>query len=136
MGLEIRGIGSTPYIDFSKDASIDYDARLILEDINTLKLDGASFKIVDGTQGAGKVLTSDATGKATWQEAAGISSCRLCFKWTVTAGGDNSQCNKLNTGTQCAAVDAWTTGYLDSTDERAGGCILQWKLDCTAPYGD
>jgi hypothetical protein len=29
-----------------------------------------SVKIVDGTQGLGRVLTSDATGKATWKEAA------------------------------------------------------------------
>lgn len=30
-----------------------------------------SVKIVDGTQGAGKVLTSDAAGKATWQVSSG-----------------------------------------------------------------
>lgn len=30
-----------------------------------------SVKIVDGTQGSGKVLTSDATGKATWQVSSG-----------------------------------------------------------------
>ncbi len=36
------------------------------------KLDIAgSIKIVDGTQGVGKVLTSDANGKASWQTAAG-----------------------------------------------------------------
>lgn len=30
-----------------------------------------TFKLTDGTEGAGKVLTSDATGNATWQAAAG-----------------------------------------------------------------
>ncbi len=38
----------------------------------TEKLEVAgSVKIVDGTQGAGKVLTSDAAGKATWQVSSG-----------------------------------------------------------------
>jgi trimeric autotransporter adhesin len=38
----------------------------------TEKLDiNGSIKIVDGTQGAGKILTSDANGKASWQAAAG-----------------------------------------------------------------
>ncbi len=43
-----------------------------------LELNG-SIKITDGTQGAGKVLTSDAAGKATWIAPASI-------------GGGNSHC--------------------------------------------
>lgn len=31
-----------------------------------------SIKVVDGTEGAGKVLTSDATGKGTWQAVSGV----------------------------------------------------------------
>jgi hypothetical protein len=51
------------------------------------KLDIAgSIKIVDGTQGAGKVLTSDANGKASWQTAA--------------AGGGASELEKITENTK------------------------------------
>jgi hypothetical protein len=42
------------------------------------KLDVAgNIKITDGTEGAGKVLTSDSTGKASWQTPAG--QCAVCI---------------------------------------------------------
>lgn len=135
VGLEMRGIGSTPYIDFSNDESSDYDVRMILSDNNELTIDGGGLKIIDGTQGAGKVLTSDASGKATWQTST-LVGCQMCFKWAVTSGGNISQCNTADSGTRCAAIDSWTTGYIDDTDNKTGGCVLQWKIDCTAPYGD
>lgn len=42
-GVEIRedSGGGTPYLDWSNDTSVDYDARLILTGDNTLLLDGA-----------------------------------------------------------------------------------------------
>ena len=50
------------------------------------KLDIAgSIKIVDGTQGAGKVLTSDANGKASWQTAASGGASEL---QKITEGGN------------------------------------------------
>lgn len=43
------------------------------------KLDIAgNVKIVDGTQGIGKVLTSDATGVATWSNPQASNPCALC----------------------------------------------------------
>ncbi|MBC7411919.1 MAG: hypothetical protein H7331_05630 [Bacteroidia bacterium] len=49
--------------------------------VPTEKLDIAgSIKIVDGTQGLNKVLTSDATGKATWQAPAGA----VLFTYNIT----------------------------------------------------
>jgi Collagen triple helix repeat (20 copies)/Head domain of trimeric autotransporter adhesin len=51
----------------------------------TEKLDiNGSIKIVDGTQGAGKVLMSDANGKASWQTAAGGGASQL---EKITEGG-------------------------------------------------
>jgi hypothetical protein len=69
------------------------------------KLDiNGSIKIADGTQGAGKVLTSDANGKASWQ--------------TVAAGGDSSQLQKItengNTGWRILGAD--TANYGDIGD--------------------
>jgi len=43
--MEMRGTG-TPYIDFSNDATTDYDARLILAGDNRLTLDGAQFNVL------------------------------------------------------------------------------------------
>lgn len=48
----------------------------------TLHIAGA-LKVVDGTQGAGKVLTSDAAGLASWQTPSGGADA----DWTI-AGGD------------------------------------------------
>ncbi len=44
--IELRGNG-VPYLDFSNDASIDYDMRLILRDNNTLGVSGGNLA-VDG----------------------------------------------------------------------------------------
>ena len=67
------------------------------------KLDIAgSIKIVDGTQGAGKVLTSDANGKASWQTAA--------------SGGGASELQKItegdNTGWRILGRDTATYGNI------------------------
>ncbi|HMK26705.1 MAG TPA: hypothetical protein VK483_11815 [Chitinophagaceae bacterium] len=57
------------------------------------KLDVAgSFKLVDGSQGAGKVLTSDANGLASWQPASGSNS-----QWT-TINNDIYNNNSGNVG--------------------------------------
>ena len=46
----------------------------------TAKLEVAGdVKIVDGTQGAGKVLTSDASGAASWQAVSGVPSGAVMF---------------------------------------------------------
>ncbi|MEQ1732568.1 MAG: phage tail protein [Bacteroidia bacterium] len=51
-------------------------------------IEGGSIKIVDGTQGAGKVLTSDATGKASWQAGSGTPAGMIStFAGTVLPAG-------------------------------------------------
>ncbi len=77
------GLGYDPVNRFSI-ASEDYTERFVIQQtgnvgigtINPLaKLDVAgNIKITDGTHGAGKVLTSDANGLATWTTPAGGSS--------------------------------------------------------------
>jgi len=41
--IELRASGSMPYIDFSNDSSIDYDARLVLTSDDILEVQGASL---------------------------------------------------------------------------------------------
>ena len=55
-----------------------------------LEIDG-QIKINGGTPGTGKVLTTDATGLATWETPSGGSN-----NWTTTTSGDNIYSN--NTG--------------------------------------
>jgi hypothetical protein len=55
--------------------------------VPSAKLDVAgTVKIADGTQGAGKVLTSDASGKATWQTAAVSTGSFTNMQVYATAG--------------------------------------------------
>jgi trimeric autotransporter adhesin len=51
------------------------------------------LELLDGTQGAGKILTSDATGRASWQTAAAATT----NYWTAT-GNDISNNNSGNIG--------------------------------------
>lgn len=44
--IELRGTG-VPFIDFSNDAAIDYDARIILASNNRLTVDGAEFCVLN-----------------------------------------------------------------------------------------
>ena len=52
-----------------------------------------SVKIVDGTQGAGKVLTSDATGKGSWQASSGIPTSAIFYFPTITVPTGYLECN-------------------------------------------
>lgn len=74
-------------LSYNRSTSTNYDLILGYGALLTLKNNGnvgigtttpaeklevsGSIKIVDGTQGNGKVLTSDASGKASWQTASG-----------------------------------------------------------------
>ena len=70
-----------------------------------------------------------------------LPSCQICFRYA--ADGDSGQCNSgpwdgtnPGNGTICAPIDSWTSRYRDDSDNRSGGCRMQWKMDCTPPYGD
>lgn len=69
-----------------------------------------------------------------------IANCQMCVSIVPDTGSDNSKARQCGTGAAsqvlCSPVDQWTTPYRDDTDDRKGGCQMQWKLDCTAPYGD
>ena len=80
--------------------------RVSISNAGLFQLDG-NFKLVDGSQGVGKVLTSDANGLATWTTFAGGSdnlgnhiatqNIQLGSKW-LSADGDNEGILITNTG--------------------------------------
>jgi hypothetical protein len=61
----------------------------------SLEVNG-TVKITDGTQAAGKVLTSDASGNASWQ-AAGTPSSSICFLKDIKTSGTNAGASIANT---------------------------------------
>lgn len=83
-----------------------------------------SLKIMDGTQGAGKVLTSDANGLATWQNAGGILVKRkYCSSSTVVSTNA-----PLAPGMNTTATPTQTSGELaftcDYTPSATGNYLL------------
>jgi len=84
-----------------------------------------SVKITDGTQGAGKVLTSDAAGKGTWQ--------------TMTTSSSSSDSIGVN-ALVWIGCNAWMTKNLDVTTYRNGDPIplvtnaAAWAADTLGAY--
>lgn len=95
-----------------------------------------AFRLVDGNQGAGKVLTSDADGVASWQESFGGSS--------VTAYSDLSQIKYrlgqadsnyeqvFGSNSAFQMIDYTSVSQFDNTSNRkAWVCNSGWTLyDC------
>jgi hypothetical protein len=103
------GLGLDPAFRFSI-ASQDLTERFIIQQtgnvgigtVNPLaKLDVAgTIKITDGTQGAGKVLTSDANGLATWATPAAIAAYyNLTSNWNGTTPQASAPFTLGNEGT-------------------------------------
>lgn len=79
----------------------------------TLHIAG-SVKIVDGTQGAGRVLTSDANGVASWQ-AAGISS-----QWGTNGSNIYYNSGKIGVGTSTPDTTFHVAGAIKIVDGTEG----------------
>ncbi|MBN1866684.1 hypothetical protein JW916_05285 [Candidatus Sumerlaeota bacterium] len=79
---------------------------------NVTVASGQTLRVVDGG-GAGKVLTSDASGNASWQTAAGGSSALYFAKnFTVNSG---------KSVTAGDVVEILSTGYIQPGDGQAAG---------------
>lgn len=59
--IELRGTG-VPYVDFSNDASSDYDARMILQSDDILVIDGANVGIGTSDPGSFKLAVEGKIG--------------------------------------------------------------------------
>ncbi|WP_267402095.1 MULTISPECIES: tail fiber domain-containing protein [unclassified Chryseobacterium] len=84
----------------------------------------AAFKIVDGNQSAGKILTSDANGVATWQDPASTSSVNI-YNSNGTLTGNRVVTQAANTlaftstATNGFSVDGATLS-VDAANDRVG----------------
>ncbi len=111
------------------------------------KLDiGGNIKITDGTQGAGKVLTSDANGLASWQiPATGISGSGTAGNITLWSAensitGNNNLSwdninNRLGIGSNTPSATLDVTGNIRITDgTQANGKVLTSDQDGFASW--
>jgi hypothetical protein len=104
-------------------ASSNNDAYGISVDVSNSGAGNAYIGILkDGTQGAGKVLTSDANGVATWQTPAGVTNLNDIGD-VDTSGVSNGQVLTYNGGTWSAStvVTTDTNGIFDATND--GGTV-------------
>ncbi|MBL7778418.1 MAG: tail fiber domain-containing protein [Chitinophagales bacterium] len=72
---------------------------------------GTGFRLVDGSQGANKVLTSDANGNATWQTAGGGGGGGSGWNLTGNAGTDSTINFIGTTDEQPLVFKAGTNGF-------------------------
>ena len=94
-----------------------------------------NIKMVDGNQGAGKVLTSDATGLGTWQSAPGDND------WTISGSNMYSAVSGnvgIGTTTPSAKLDIWNGnisvsngGVLSNTGYWGDALRTNWGNDLT-----
>jgi hypothetical protein len=96
----------------------------------TLDVEG-TFQLLDGTQGAGKVLTSDATGNASWQDASvapGTTAGEMLYwdgsTWVAVAPGTIGQV--LTFG---SAGPIWQTqNYSITVQQRLSGGLTPFAI--------
>ena len=72
---------------------------------NTAGVVSSAIQIIDGSQGVGKVLTSDANGNGTWQTAGGTSNNPVNFYTEIFPSAGGSLANgttNLGTWTYCS----------------------------------
>lgn len=100
---------------------------------------GTTLKIIDGNQGPGKVLTSDADGRASWQPAnsgGGLNGMNLFTTtgtWTVPAGVTKVKVTAIGAGgggaghTMTCGGGCWYTWYNGSAGGASSlqGCSVQ-----------
>ncbi|MBA2248837.1 MAG: hypothetical protein H0W12_01440 [Chitinophagaceae bacterium] len=104
-----------------------------------------NLKITDGTQGANKVLTSDASGNTAWQNASFSAPDRFLQTFSISGGARNYTTN-YNNGTAFSitneivtinktglyhfesAVSLITTTQIDVTQQSANPNMLELRL--------
>ena len=60
-----------------------------------------------------------------------VPQCRVCFRETEGSSqcqGNRNACSAWTTAKH--PTGNWTQAFRDDTDNRAGGCYYQWKIEC------
>ena len=88
-----------------------------------------SFRLVDGSQSNGKVLTSDANGVATWQTASGGSLPAGTSGQTLRHDGTNwvANSNIFNNGTNVGIGNSSPNAALQFSNAAANRKIVLWE---------
>ncbi|MBN3033946.1 MAG: hypothetical protein JW861_00020, partial [Bacteroidales bacterium] len=98
----------------------------------TLDLVG-TFKYVDGNEGAGKVLTSDANGNATWQTPSGSTSCTYGEMYitdgTSTFGGTANTWYKVT-----GLTGGYANGVSYASDALTVGTAGKYEIIITSSF--
>ena len=55
-----------------------------------------------------------------------VGFTQLCYKWSPS--GNGGQCGGGVSRELCANINQYTPFYLDESDNRAGGCRMQWSI--------
>ena len=61
-----------------------------------------------------------------------IQVCRVCFKEVEGSSQCQGKRQSCSGWSAPGANPSWTLPFRDDTDNRSGGCIYQWFLDCTS----
>lgn len=107
LGLASTTMLSTDNLLVSKAAT--FVATPVGSPMKLLTFTTQGLTIADGTQGAGKVLTSDAYGRATWQTPTGGASSNIVYDsgWISSGGNNHTQTITHNLGTTAVSVSAY-----------------------------
>lgn len=119
-------LGELEYlINVAKAKSDNFIIRRLLSRLNDLK---ATFNISKAAvEGLSRDLQELMTVPAWF-----LTSTRLCLHWWHT--GERNQCGGPNDPQElCANVNSMTDWYHDATDQRSGGCKLQWGIFSLEP---
>lgn len=137
--LEINNSSNTEMVTVLNNGNVGINVANPNAKLHIVSSSGNGFQLVDGSQGANKVLTSDANGVGTWQtaSAAGITSITGTSPITAsTASGATTigiDRNNIAEGTSASgATDAFVlSGGI--TSSVVGGSDISLTVNNTAP---
>ena len=103
-------------------------AETLLADARSLHQEVMSSDILTSTEfQIRKVAEHLAANGEFIAEVEGIDECRICFReteGTVACQGNRFACSGWS------KEPSWSAQFRDDTDNRAGGCTYQWRLEC------
>lgn len=129
--IVLGSIAGVNYADSSTNVGIGTTTPSTTLHIVTTTGAGTGFRLVDGSQGANKVLTSDANGNASWQTAGGGGGGS---GWELTGNlGTDSASNFI--GTTDAQPIIFKTNNSNRLKIRIDGAVEQYMPNFSKVFG-